>query len=92
LRPAAGPSLSWQEELTRRVSAAEPVLRPATADEVLRCVGELGPVVVTGHGPGHEARTVGDLRWRRRRVVAVAGNVGHDLNRGRDYHLRPGPG
>jgi adenylosuccinate synthase len=69
LRPAAGPSLAWQEGLTLQLTAAEPVLRPATGDEVLRYVGELGTVVVTGHGPGHEPRTVGRLRFRKRRAV-----------------------
>ena len=64
----AGPSLAWQEDLTRQLTA-EPLLRPATADEVVRRVGELGPVVGTGHGPGHGSRTIKGLRWRRRRAV-----------------------
>lgn len=67
LTPADGPNLAWQEELTRRLGVAVPVLREASAAEVVRRVGEIAPVVVTGFGAGYDRREVGDLRFRRRR-------------------------
>ncbi len=67
LKASDAPNLAWQSELTRQLRKADPVLVPATADEIVCRVGELAPVVLTGWGPTHEGRTGGEVRFRSRR-------------------------
>jgi adenylosuccinate synthase len=66
LSPAAAPNLAWQSELTQALRRAEPVLTPTTPDDITRRLGEIAPVLLTGAGPTHEARTLTGLRFRSR--------------------------
>ena len=65
--PSPVANLSWQSRLTREVRAAEPLLSPATPDGIVRAVGEIAPVAITGRGPTHREREFNELRWRKRR-------------------------
>jgi adenylosuccinate synthase len=67
LAPAAAPDLAWQGRLTEELRRAEPVLSPADREEILRRLGKIAPVVVTGYGPTHEERRLTELRFRKRR-------------------------
>jgi adenylosuccinate synthase len=67
LSPAAAPDLSWQTRLTERLRRAEPVLSPAVPDDIIRRLGEIAPVVLTGSGATHEERRFCGLRFRGRR-------------------------
>ncbi len=66
LAPAEAPDLSWQSRLTDELRRAEPILTPAGRDEVVRRLGEIAPVVLTGFGPTHEERRLGEVRFRKR--------------------------
>lgn len=70
LMVAAAPQLACQERLTQELLRAEPVLSPATADRIVRSVGDLAPVVLTSTGPSHEERVLGELPFRQRRNPA----------------------
>ncbi len=61
------PDLSRQGRLTEELCQAEPILTPADGEEVLRRLGEIAPVALTGFGPTHEQRRLGDVRFRTRR-------------------------
>jgi hypothetical protein len=61
-----GPSLKHQDGLTRLLSEAVPVCRPATRESVLAAVSEIAPVAVVSHGPTHRDREGTGLRFRRR--------------------------
>jgi adenylosuccinate synthase len=61
------PNLAWQSNLTRQLGQAEPVLLRANPDQIVRRVGEIAPVALTGMGPTHEHRTPGALRFRKRK-------------------------
>jgi adenylosuccinate synthase len=64
---AQAPDLGWQARLTEQLRRAEPVLAPATAEEIVGALGTLAPVVLTAHGPTHEHRQLRDLVFRTRR-------------------------
>ena len=64
--PAEAPDLSRQGRLTEELRRAEPILTPAGRDEVLRRLGEIAPVALTGFGPTHEERRPGEVRFRKR--------------------------
>ena len=64
--PAAAPDLSWQGRLTEELHRAEPILTPTGRDEIVRRLGEIAPVVLTGFGPTHEERRLGEVRFRAR--------------------------
>jgi adenylosuccinate synthase len=67
LSPAEAPDLAWQGRLTEGLRRAEPVLSPATPDDIVRRLDEVAPVVLTGLGPTCEDRTFAEPRFRRRR-------------------------
>jgi adenylosuccinate synthase len=69
LYPSRVPHLAWQSRLTERLLRAEPVLAPTTADDIIRRVSEIAPVVVKGYGPAHGARESGPLSFRKRTVI-----------------------
>jgi adenylosuccinate synthase len=64
LSPA--PQLAWQARLGQELARAEPVLSPATPERIVRILGELAPVVMTGTGPTHEQRELTRLPFRTR--------------------------
>jgi adenylosuccinate synthase len=66
LAPAAAPDLTWQSCLTELLKAADPVLSPATPDDILRRMSEIAPVALTGAGPTHQQRNLTGLRFRLR--------------------------
>jgi adenylosuccinate synthase len=51
---SGAPYLAWQGRLTRELRRAEPILVPATVDEIVRRLGEIAPPVITGFGPTYE--------------------------------------
>ncbi|HEY1375929.1 MAG TPA: adenylosuccinate synthetase [Gemmataceae bacterium] len=65
--PSAAPQLSRQGRLTEDLSRAEPVSSPATPDRILRSLGELAPVVMTGTGPTYQQRELTRLPFRERK-------------------------
>ncbi len=65
LIPAEVPDLSWQSQLTRQVEQAEPVLIPASSDEIMDRLSQLAPLAMTSCGPTHEERDFFGLRFRR---------------------------
>lgn len=67
LSPATAPQLSWQSRMTQELQQAEPVLTSSTPDSILRSIGEIAPVVITGSGPTYQERASSELRFRRRR-------------------------
>jgi adenylosuccinate synthase len=67
LFPSPAPDLSRQGRLGEELRRAEPVLAAAAPDDLLRRLGEIAPVVLTGFGPTHEDRSVTGLRFRSRR-------------------------
>jgi adenylosuccinate synthase len=67
LSASAVPNLRWQERLTQQLRHAEPVLSPATPDDIIRRLSEIAPVILTGSGPTHEQRDFAGLRFRCRR-------------------------
>lgn len=73
LTPSAAPNLAWQSQMTEQLKRAEPVLSPASADEILRRLDEIAPVVLSGSGPTHEARSFSGIRFRHRVTRAAAG-------------------
>jgi adenylosuccinate synthase len=75
LSPPAAPDLSRQERLGERLRRVEPVLRDVTAGEMLRRLGEVAPVVVTGSGPAWHDRRLTGLRFRRRRSAVEEDGV-----------------
>jgi adenylosuccinate synthase len=72
LTPSAAPNLSWQARLTSRLQQARPVLCPTNADDLVRRLGEVAPVVLTGLGPTSRQRRGDDLRFRRRRQARLS--------------------
>jgi adenylosuccinate synthase len=66
LTPSAAPHLSWQARLTEDLTRAEPVLTAATPERILRSLGEIAPVVMTGSGPTYQQREMIGLRFRER--------------------------
>ena len=69
--PAEAPDLSWQGRLTEELQRVEPILTPADRDEVVRRLGQIAPVTLTGFGPTHEERRLGEMRFRERRETRV---------------------
>ncbi|MBA4187099.1 MAG: adenylosuccinate synthetase [Planctomycetaceae bacterium] len=67
LAPSSVPNLGWQTRLSEQVQTAEPVLELATSESILRTLGSLAPVVVTGYGPTHSARRSSGLSFRMKR-------------------------
>jgi adenylosuccinate synthase len=67
LTPSAAPQLGLQGKWTELLRRAEPVLSPTTPDRIVRSLGELAPVVITGAGPTGEQRELAKLRFRRRK-------------------------
>jgi adenylosuccinate synthase len=67
LSPSDAPNLSWQSRLTEQLRQAEPVLSPASPDELVSRLGEIAPVVLTGYGPTHQERRFSGLPFRKRR-------------------------
>jgi adenylosuccinate synthase len=67
LSPSDAPDLSWQGKLTEQLQRAEPSLAATTADDVVRRLGEIAPVVLTGSGPTHQDRDFTELPFRKRR-------------------------
>jgi adenylosuccinate synthase len=61
------PDLSWQARLNEELQKAEPVLGPATSEDIARRLGEIAPVVILGSGPTWRHREGTDLRFRRRK-------------------------
>jgi adenylosuccinate synthase len=61
------PRLSWQAQLNQDLSRAEPVLSPATPEDIVRLLGELAPVVSTGAGPTYQQRELAGLPFRKRK-------------------------
>jgi adenylosuccinate synthase len=68
--PSSAPQLSWQGRLTQELLRAEPVLSPATPCDIVRCLGAIAPVVLTGFGPTHQDRTASPLPFR---IKSVSG-------------------
>jgi adenylosuccinate synthase len=66
LKPADAPHLGRQLQLTEQLRQAEPILHPASADEITHRLEEIAPVVLTGSGPTHEERRIKGLRFRTR--------------------------
>ncbi len=66
LLPSEVPDLSWQSRLTAEIQRAEPCLSPAGADDILRRLGEVAPVVLTGCGPTYQDRSVVESPFRER--------------------------
>jgi adenylosuccinate synthase len=67
LNPSAAPQLSWQGRLTEDLYRAEPVFSPATPDRIVRSLGELAQVVMTGTGPTYQQRELAGLPFRGRK-------------------------
>jgi adenylosuccinate synthase len=67
LTVSPAPQLSWQSRLTEELGRAQPVLRPATPDQIVRSLSEIAPVVITSAGPTYQQRTLADLPLRKRR-------------------------
>lgn len=67
LTASAAPHLSWQARLTDDLKRAEPALSAATPQRILRSLGEIAPVVMTGSGPTYEQRELIGLRFRERK-------------------------
>jgi adenylosuccinate synthase len=61
LAVSPAPQLSWQSRLTEELCRAQPVLRPATLDHIVRSLSELAPVVITSTGPTFAERSLADL-------------------------------
>jgi adenylosuccinate synthase len=66
LTPSGAPQLSWQSHLTQELFRAEPVLSPATPDQIVRSLSELAPVVITSTGPTYQQRELAKLPFRKR--------------------------
>ncbi len=67
LSAAEAPNLAWQEQLTQQLKQADPVLCPATVEQIRESLGRVAPVLITGHGPTHADRRSTPLRFRMRR-------------------------
>jgi adenylosuccinate synthase len=67
LSPSAAPDLAWQARLTEELRRAEPLITPTTPDGILRRLGEIAPVVLTGFGPTWKERHFTEPRFRGRR-------------------------
>jgi adenylosuccinate synthase len=67
LIPAPCPNLAWQSRLTEQLRVAEPVLSSVKPDEIVRLLGAIAPVVITGDGPTYLERSSKQLRFRKRR-------------------------
>jgi adenylosuccinate synthase len=85
LAVSAAPSLAVQSRLTEQLRQGKPLLTPVTADAILQRVGEIAPVVLTGHGPAPEERSFAGLRFRtaRRQARMLGGAAGGRRLRGR---------
>jgi hypothetical protein len=57
-------SLKQQEELTKQLESAQPVIAKVSKSEFLDCLGEIAPVVLTADGPTHL-----DRRWMANQTV-----------------------
>jgi len=65
--PAEAPNLSWQGHLTEELHKAEPVLSPATSEDIMSQLGAIAPLVLTGFGPTHQDRNLTAIPFRHRR-------------------------
>jgi adenylosuccinate synthase len=69
---AEAPNLAWQSQLTQRLGLAAPVYSPGTREAILRRLGEIAPVVLTGSGPTHQDRSCREVPFRRRTVRVLS--------------------
>jgi adenylosuccinate synthase len=69
LGPSDAPNLSRQERLGRELEQVKPVLAAATAERIVRRLGEIAPVVLTGHGPSWRQRRPYEITFHRRRAA-----------------------
>ncbi|MBL8793846.1 MAG: adenylosuccinate synthetase [Planctomycetia bacterium] len=68
LTPAAAPLLTVQSRMMQELQQAQPALAAVSTDGILRALGEIAPVVITGHGATHRERSCAELRFRKRRA------------------------
>jgi adenylosuccinate synthase len=64
LSPSTVPNLTWQTNLTERLRQAEPILSPASPEQILQRLGEIAPVVMKGFGPTRDDRDISLVRFR----------------------------
>jgi adenylosuccinate synthase len=64
--PSSVPNRAWQARLTERLQQSEPILTPATPEQILGRLREIAPVVLKGFGPTREDRDFLGVRFRSR--------------------------